>query len=174
MESVTFRSTPHSYGASKNPDLSRIAAMLHQCINLKVITSLCIFFRAHDLPQELDITYIAPRASAGAGAGSTSRTRPLTDECLTYGRWAKLTTLTLANLRCGSHMPTADFLAAHPTLEVLHLDVTAPLAPGLVLPPDSLPVLRDIKASRDVVNAILGCASATRRPPSSLKRCGRE
>lgn len=44
MESVTFRSTPHSYGASKNPELGRIAAMLNQCVNLKVITSPSSFF----------------------------------------------------------------------------------------------------------------------------------
>ena len=68
----------------------------------------------HNLLQEFDVTYIAPRALAATGVGSTSRTRPLTDEFLTYSRWAKLTTLTLTNLRGGSHAPTADFLAAHP------------------------------------------------------------
>lgn len=119
--------------------------------------------------QELDVTYIAPRASVGTGTGSASRTRPLTDEFLTYGRWGKLTTLTLTNLRGGSHTPTADFLAAHSTLEVLNLDITAPSAAGLVLPPGSLPLLREIKASRDVLNAVLGCPSAMRRPLEAVR-----
>ena len=36
MNTVIFRSTPHSYGAAKHPELGRISTMLHQCLNLKV------------------------------------------------------------------------------------------------------------------------------------------
>ncbi|KAF8951006.1 hypothetical protein BDZ97DRAFT_1933046 [Flammula alnicola] len=60
MESVAFRSTPHSYGSAKHPELARISAMLHlECVNLKY----------------LEVTYIAPRSLGGPRAqGTSSRT----------------------------------------------------------------------------------------------------
>ncbi|KAF9486125.1 hypothetical protein BDN70DRAFT_870223 [Pholiota conissans] len=149
MESVTFRSTPHVYGSSKNPELGRIAAMLHQCVNLKA----------------LEIIYITPRTAAAATAlpgGISARTRPLSDEFLTYGRWAHLTSLTLSNLRCGSYAIVAAFLKAHPALEVLNVDLSVHGAGtanggGLVLEPGSMPRLREVRASKEVINAIFAC-----------------
>lgn len=53
-------------------------------------------------------------------------------------------------------------------LEVLHLDVVIQTAGNgaspLQLPPGSLPYLREIKASRDVINAILECPPGELRP----------
>ncbi|KDR76706.1 hypothetical protein GALMADRAFT_453238 [Galerina marginata CBS 339.88] len=155
MESAVFRSTPHSYGAAKQPELKRIAAMLHQCVNLK----------------NLEITYIAPRSLLSSGAGGvnaalgpgSSHTRPVADEFLLYSRWANLTTLTLTNLRCASPIAPSSFLGAHPGLEVLHMDMvvhhahTAGGTGGLYLREGALPRLREVKASKEVINAILEC-----------------
>lgn len=105
------------------------------------------------------------------------RARPLADDFLanslvdTLPRFALLTHLTLTNLRCISPAAPSAFLAAHTMLEVLHLDVVIQsggngngIANGngngsspLKLPAGSLPHLREIKASRDVINAILQC-----------------
>ncbi|KAF8958861.1 hypothetical protein BDZ97DRAFT_1906380 [Flammula alnicola] len=157
MESVAFRSTPHSYGSAKHPELARISAMLHQCVNLK----------------NLEVTYIAPRSLGSPSAqGTSSRTRPLADEFFMYGRWSNLTTLTLTNLRCGTFASPSSFLSAHPALEVLHMDVSihAPTASGhLYLADGALPRLREIKASKDIINAILECPSDARRPLESVK-----
>ncbi|KAF8806488.1 hypothetical protein BYT27DRAFT_7191043 [Phlegmacium glaucopus] len=150
MKSVTFRSTSHSYGAAKQPELSHISGMLHRCINLK----------------DLEITYISPRLSTSIGhQGTPFRARPLADEFLMYSRWANLTSLILTNLRCASSLAPSAFLSAHSILEVLHMDISINLGGGagatptspLQLSPGSLPHLREIKASREIINAILEC-----------------
>ena len=91
-----------------------------------------------------------------------------------YGRWENLTTLYLSNLRCVSPEAPSSFLSAHPSLEVLHMDVNIHAGAGpaaLVLTDGSLPRLREVKASRDVVNAILVCPSPSgeRRPLEAIK-----
>jgi len=121
--------------------------------------------------QHLEVIYIAPRSHVGTTA---SRTRPLADEFLMYGRWENLTTLYLSNLRCVSPEAPSSFLSAHPSLEVLHMDVNIHAAIGpaaLVLTDGALPRLREVKASRDVINAILVCPSpsAERRPLEVIK-----
>jgi len=66
----------------------------------------------------------------------------------------------------------ATFLAAHPLLEVLHLDINIHgggfTNPGC-LPAGSVPRLREIKASKEVINAILECPCDTRRPLEVIK-----
>jgi len=92
-----------------------------------------------------------------------------------YGRWENLTTLYLSNLRCVSPEAPSSFLSAHPSLEVLHMDVNihaaGPGAAHLVLADGALPRLRELKASRDVVNAILmcPCPSGEKRPLEVIK-----
>ncbi|KAH9477303.1 hypothetical protein JR316_0009507 [Psilocybe cubensis] len=160
MESVVFRSTPHSYGASKLPELTRISTMLYQCSNLK----------------NIEIGYITPRSASGSTqahaliANNTTapqRARPLADDFLVNSvidrqpKFAHLTHMTLTNLRCTSPVAPSAFLAAHTMLEVLHLDLVIQTSGNgtnpLQLPPGSLPHLREIKASRDVINSILQC-----------------
>ncbi|CAA7257438.1 unnamed protein product [Cyclocybe aegerita] len=149
MTKVVFRSTSHSYGTAKQPDLGHISAMLHQCANLR----------------DLEITYVTPRAG---GANGSSRARPLADEFLLYSRWASLTTLTLANLRCATSAAPAAFLAGHPNLEVLNIDMG--MHSNIIhLSDGSLPRLREVKASKDIINAILECPCETARPLESLK-----
>jgi len=89
-----------------------------------------------------------------------------------YSRWSNLTSLTLTNLRCASPATSAAFLAAHPCLEVLHFDIIIHNGgfanPGCI-PDGSLPRLREIKASKEVINAVLECPSDTRRPLEVIK-----
>lgn len=118
----------------------------------------------HMLQQNLEITYVSPRSpsSAGATAGpapafplTAQRPRPLTDDLFLYTRLPHLTHLTLSNLRCTSAEAASSFLGAHKALEVLHFEVT--LHGALILPTGSLPVLREVKASKELINAILEC-----------------
>ncbi|KAF8156578.1 hypothetical protein B0H34DRAFT_467042 [Crassisporium funariophilum] len=159
MTSITFRSTPHSYGAAKQPELTRISSMLHRCLNIK----------------DLEITYIAPRSSSLPGHQvAASRTRPRADEFLMYSRWKNLTTLTLTNLRCTSSLAPSAFLSAHTALEVLHMDMNintnnAVFSTPLQLPVGALPRLREIKATREIINTILECPCEPRRPLESVK-----
>ena len=138
------------------------------------------------ISQDLEITYINPRSSASTGhQGASFRTRPLADEFLMYGRWANLTSLILTNLRCAASLAPSAFLSAHPTLEVLHVDISINLGAGvgtgtlsspLQLSPGSLPRLREVKASREIINSILECplpdfssSSPLARPLESVK-----
>ena len=169
MRSVTFRSTPHSYGAAKQPDLTNISGMLQQCTNLKVSLNCYPFtFDCNITSQDLEITYINPRSLALTGHQGTSfRARPLADEFFLYSRWANLTSLILTNLRCASSLAPSAFLSAHPTLEVLHVDIsTSPLQ----LSPGSLPRLREVKASREIINTILECPLLDSSSSSPLAR----
>ncbi|KAG6860549.1 hypothetical protein C0995_009943 [Termitomyces sp. Mi166 len=71
--------------------------------------------------------------------------------------------------------PLSTFLFAHPNLEVLHLDICSILttglssAPGLVLPPNSLPRLRELHSNKEVATAILSCPCDQPRPLETLK-----
>lgn len=158
MNAVTLRSTLHSYGATKHPALHRISGMLNHCPNLK----------------SLDITYIQPRVTSG----SLPSLRPPMDEFLLYSRWPQLTSLVLTNLRCSATTgfeSAATFLFAHLNLEVLHLDVggssagTPTGSTRLVLPPNSLPRLKELKASKEIANSILECPCERQRPLEILK-----
>ncbi|TFK70672.1 hypothetical protein BDN72DRAFT_838619 [Pluteus cervinus] len=200
LESISFRTAPHSYGSSRTPVLNRISNLVSHCPGIK----------------SLDISYTPPRNST-----NTLSTRPLADEFLLCNRWSSsLTSLTLTNLRCqtssiqGGGMNVgmeslAGFLAGHPCLEILNLDIMvsppppaatptpalaavvaglgpanpppaqAPApptadhhdAPLLVLPPNSLPYLRELRTSRDMATAILSCPSDTgsERPLEALR-----
>ncbi|KAJ3492777.1 hypothetical protein NLJ89_g11166 [Agrocybe chaxingu] len=118
MTKVAFRSTSHSYGTAKQPDLGHISTMLHQCANLRSL--------------------------------------------------GKLDTLALTNLRCATSAAPAAFLAGHPNLEVLSIDMG--MHSNIIhLPVGSLPRLREVKASKDIINAILECPCETIRPLESLK-----
>ncbi|TDL22004.1 hypothetical protein BD410DRAFT_789087 [Rickenella mellea] len=135
LRSVAFRSTKHSYGQSKFPDLKRVTNMLHHCPNLEV----------------LNIGYETRRPAA----------IPRVDDFILYGRWPSLRVLTLVNLSCSIDLFSAtasSFLLAHLNLEVLHLDIgrTGPLA-SLTLPPNALPRLRELKSSKEVANTIMSC-----------------
>ena len=136
-------------------------------------------FDSNIISQNLEITYISPRSTGHQG--NSFRTRPLADEFLLYSRWANLTSLVLTNLRCASSLAPSAFLFAHPTLEVLHVDISINLGAGagtspLQLSPGSLPRLREVKASREIINAILECplpdsfsSSPLARPLESVK-----
>ncbi len=129
--------------------------MLNHCPNLEVY-----FFPNPTLPfidviQDLNISYARPRPPFAAHIPA--------DELFLYGRWPRLTTLTLTNLRGASDTASA-FLSAHPSLEVLNLDIS-PIA----LYPNSLPRLRELTAHKDVTAAILSCPSEEPRPLETIK-----
>lgn len=67
----------------------------------------------------------------------------------------------------------ATFLSSHVNLETLNLDVTAGggnnSISNLVLPPNSLPRLRELKSNKEVVNAIMGCEVDNPRPLEVIK-----
>jgi hypothetical protein len=103
---------------------------------------------------------------------------PLADDFLLCGRWPQLRSLTLSNIWCSPHSGldiTATFLSSHTNLQILHVDISA--TPGadanqLILPPDSLPHLRELKSNRDFANAILQCPCSLnggRRPLEVIK-----
>ncbi|KAF9456429.1 hypothetical protein BDZ94DRAFT_1177743 [Collybia nuda] len=157
MRMIALRSTPHIYGSTKHPNLNRISSILNHCPNLK----------------SLDIAYNPPRTGANGSAS-----RPPADELLLYSRWPQLTSLTLTNLRCSSTTgfdSASAFLSAHVNLEVLHLDVGIHAnlggtgTPTLTLPPNSLPRLRELQASKEVANAVLECPCDSLRPLETLK-----
>ncbi|OBZ77674.1 hypothetical protein A0H81_02726 [Grifola frondosa] len=156
LKTVGLHSTKHTYGATRNPDLSRISAMLSNCPNLEV----------------LDIGYTA-RQMAGYF-------NPVADDFLLCGRWPNLRSLTLTNLWCTPHAgfdASAAFLYAHANLEVLHLDIAFGTADAgrahmpFVFPPNCLPRLREVKASKELVGAILQspCDAPGGRPLEIIK-----
>lgn len=81
------------------------------------------------------------------------------DDLFLFGRWPRLTSLTLNNLRVLAATTgwedAASFLLAHGNIEVLNLDVTFRSHGKVVLLPNTLPKLRELKAHREVVCAIL-------------------
>ncbi|KAK0218589.1 hypothetical protein EDD85DRAFT_893785 [Armillaria nabsnona] len=139
VKTASFQSTKHIYGSCQNPELGRIKDMLNHCPNL----------------EDLNISYARPRPPFAAYIPA--------DELFLYGRWPSLTTLTLTNLR-GANDTASAFLSAHPSLEVLNLDIS-PIA----LYPNSLPRLRELTAHKDVTAAILSCPSEGPRPLETIK-----
>ena len=118
--------------------------------------------------QSLNITYMPPRVIQGYAY-------PVADNLLMSSHWSHLTKLVLTDLRLspGAGLDAAvTFLSDHPTVEILHLDVTCGIRGGwgrVVLPPNTLPCLREIKASKEVVNAILECPCDVPRPLETIK-----
>ncbi|KAF5309721.1 hypothetical protein D9611_014933 [Ephemerocybe angulata] len=146
LTSAIFCSTRHTYGASKTPELSRISSILEKCPKLKNLT----------------ISFNRQRSSQ-------SSVLPLVDDVFNDGRWLCLTSLTLIGVRCTSSPALSQFLSEHPLLESLHLELTGIRAESLDMRPDSLPRLREIRASKEFVTAILDCQSAVPRPVEVLK-----
>ncbi|KAF8877831.1 hypothetical protein CPB84DRAFT_1852537 [Gymnopilus junonius] len=141
MQTVVFRSTPHAHGAAKQPELGGLVGYCTNASISKFVMSL-----------NLEITYIPPRTPPSAGGAAAAAA----DDFFSYARLSHLTHLTLNNLRCTSSEAVASFLGAHEALEVLHFDVTVHTG-GLVLPRGSLLRLKEVKAAKEVVNAILEC-----------------
>ncbi|TFK33073.1 hypothetical protein BDQ12DRAFT_716060 [Crucibulum laeve] len=150
ISSMVLKSTQHAYGASQNPELSRIAEMLAHCPNI----------------THLDIAYTHPRHQG-------LYNRPLADEFLLYSRWPNLISVSLTNLRCtpASIQDTLpSFLHAHQNIEVLALDIVPPFAlNNLALLAGSLPRPRELQGSRDIDNVVLGCPTQSQRPLELLR-----
>ncbi|KAF9490984.1 hypothetical protein BDN71DRAFT_1453680 [Pleurotus eryngii] len=151
VRSVALRSTRHPYGAAKHPNLARVQGMLHQCPNL----------------ETLEIAYIPPKISM--------HTVPQLDELMLLGRWPRLTHLYLTDLRCSTLglSALASFLSLHRALQVLHLDIAGPTAnslPCISLPPNTLPLLTEIKSNkRALLNALLVCPADAPRPLCTVR-----
>ncbi|TFY62090.1 hypothetical protein EVJ58_g4085 [Rhodofomes roseus] len=137
LKTISLQSTKYAYGASKNPEMTRISRMLTNC---PVLESLSIAYQ--------------PRRAPGFYL-------PAADDLLLCARWSTLRTLVLSNLRCSALAgpdAVASFLAAHVQLEVLHLDLSFGQArTSICLPDETLPKLKELKASREMANAILAC-----------------
>ncbi|KIY44226.1 hypothetical protein FISHEDRAFT_21472, partial [Fistulina hepatica ATCC 64428] len=148
VKNIALRSTKHAYGASKNPSISRIRGILDQCPNIEV----------------LDVQYERPRVMGNVQV-------PASEELLLYGRWSRLTALTLTNLRCATAGLEAisSFLYAHAGLQVLHLDITHAGFQQLTLLPNTLPHLRELQAHRNFVSMLLECPCDIPRPLEVLK-----
>ncbi|KZT07912.1 uncharacterized protein LAESUDRAFT_811762 [Laetiporus sulphureus 93-53] len=160
LKIVNLQSTKYTYGATKNPNMSRISGMLANCAAI----------------ESLNVTYTTRRAPGFSN--------PVTDDFLLCGRWPRLKSLVLTNLRCSSQAALdtmSTFLFAHLDLEVLHLDValgsgqaggTAGNRQSLSLLPNCLPRLRELKASKEVMSAVLKCPCAVSeggRPLETIK-----
>ncbi|KAL5521723.1 hypothetical protein ACEPAF_2471 [Sanghuangporus sanghuang] len=145
LSSVAVRSFKKGYGQNKNSDLGRVTEMLHHCPNL----------------QELNIDY---KPQAGFGS-------PRADNFFLCGRWPSLRTLNLTHLSCSldGFDAASAFFAAHPNVEVLHLDIGPRTnLRGLVLAPGSLPRLRELKSSKEFACLIISCPSEN-RPLETIK-----
>ena len=120
--------------------------MLHHCPNL----------------QSLDISYSSTRNGFA---------NPRGDDLFLCGRWSALRSLTLTNLACSLEGlgAVSTFLLAHPYIESLHLDLGRVVAQQLVLLPNTLPRLRELRCSKDIAMAVLNCPSESMRPLESLK-----
>jgi hypothetical protein len=92
---------------------------------------------------------------------------------LLRGRWNNLSSLTLNSLWCSEQGIDllASFLASHANLEVLHLNVTigGNGDHSFLLPPNSLPRLRELKTNKEVANVIMECAVDRPRPLETIK-----
>ncbi|KIY74110.1 hypothetical protein CYLTODRAFT_364451 [Cylindrobasidium torrendii FP15055 ss-10] len=148
LRNASFQSTKHKFGATQNPNLSRVKNILNHCPNL----------------ENLDIAYLRPPASHGSLPA---------DDLFLFGRWKQLTSLTVTNLRClpgGGLDAASTFLFAHPNLEILHLDISGmSSSTRLNLAENTLPRLREIQAPRDVVTDILTAATDAPRPLETIK-----
>ncbi|KAF5351221.1 hypothetical protein D9756_008165 [Leucocoprinus leucothites] len=171
LRSITLRATQFPYGTPKEPSMSRIATVLHQCPNI----------------ENLEIVFRRSKTSTTA--------LPVANEFLTYGRWSHLTSLTLTNLSCFTPTstltsqsvstagtsavpiiqlnPLQTFLSVHSNLEVLKITDISPVASfrrlRAPLPPNTLPKLKELHAGKDIINMILRSNCDTPRPLEVLK-----
>ncbi|KAF8588185.1 hypothetical protein K439DRAFT_1335942 [Ramaria rubella] len=131
LASIAIRSAKNNYRSSKHPSLIRVQGLLiSHCPNL---TTLRIGYD-HRRP-------FIPRA----------------DEFLSLGRWPSLKILSLQNLWCSTHTgfdAAANFLVAHPLIEILHFELGRI---QLDLPQGTLPHLKELMCAREVAVAILTC-----------------
>jgi len=84
------------------------------------------------------------------------------------GRWPRLKTLHLLNIRGTVSTPAhaALFLDAHPTLEVLHMQI----GNALIVPnAGALPALKELRCTKDQAAAILNAPSDEPRPLETLR-----
>ncbi|KAI0674693.1 hypothetical protein C8Q78DRAFT_1067649 [Trametes maxima] len=159
LRKAGFHGTKSTFGASKNPDLAHVSSMLNICPNL----------------DTLSISYV-PRRGPGFF-------NPVADDFLLCGRWSRLRSLTLTSLWCTPNAgldAMSAFLLAHANLEVLHLDIAfgtgghtgnSGALTAFKFPPNCLPRLKELKASRDFATALIGSPvdSAEGRPLEVLK-----
>jgi len=146
MRSVSLHSANHAFGVTKNRSLNRVSNMLvNRCPNL----------------ENLDV---GCEPIKGA-------TKPQIDDFFLEGRWPSLRSLSLRSMWCSTNgiNAAASFLADHANLEVLHLDIGRSLNNSLVLLPNSLPRLRELKSSKEVATAILSCPADVIRPVETIK-----
>ncbi|ESK97444.1 hypothetical protein Moror_17623 [Moniliophthora roreri MCA 2997] len=135
LRAVSLRTTRHTYGLSKTPSLTRAKGLLHSCPKL----------------EALEINYTTARSHLNS--------LPAQDLLLT-GRWPQLRSLSLTNLRCTpltGFDATSTFILAHLDLEILHLDIIPRNPRDVIFPPDALPKLKEIKACKEIVGALLEC-----------------
>lgn len=141
-----MRSIKKGYGQNKDASLTRVTEMLHHCPNL----------------QSLDISYSSSRNVFA---------HPRADDLFLCGRWANLRTLTLTNLACSAEGfgAVSAFLLVHANIEFLHLDLGRFGAQQLILPPNTLPRLRELRCNKELAIAVLTCPTETTRPLETLK-----
>lgn len=100
---------------------------------------------------------------------------PKADDLFMYSRWPQLRSLSLTNIRCSSTHgldAAAAFLCAHLNIEVLHLEIgECGGRPQLVLPNNSLPKLRELRANNSITTSIMLCPTTQTgpRPLETLK-----
>jgi hypothetical protein len=103
--------------------------------------------------------------------------KPRADDFISAGRWSKLRSLTLRSFWCSNQGGVAaigSFLADHPNLEILTLDLGRLPGAHLVLLPNTLPKLRELTGSRELATAIMvsRCDEPVRRPIEVIKGVG--
>lgn len=146
LQTVVLHSTRHAYGSTKTPTFEVVRQMLNNCPNL----------------SSIDLSYQQPQVQL-----------PI-DDFFQFGRWPRLTSLTLSNnLRSPGWEFIANFLALHPGIQVLTLDlqIGGPrIHSDYLLPVNILPMLRELKAQREFVCSVLASpTSEGLRPIETLK-----
>ncbi|KAH6913729.1 hypothetical protein BKA70DRAFT_1259312, partial [Coprinopsis sp. MPI-PUGE-AT-0042] len=138
VKAVSFGSTKNSYGASKAPDLSQIVQMLKGSPNI----------------ESLSINYVRPPRSQNGSPTSAVKLGPLLLAISNGTRWNHLSSLNLSGM---TSVTPADFtllLGYHPSIERLYIPDLRSLG-RLELPPNSLPRLREVEATTEMLNFIL-------------------
>ncbi|KAH8826027.1 hypothetical protein DL96DRAFT_1610650 [Flagelloscypha sp. PMI_526] len=103
--------------------------------------------------EALNINYLAPRSQTA---------RPSANELLLFGRWP-------ATLPPGGYAALSSFLIAHSNIQTLHLDFRSMGIGPPLLGPNTLPHLRELKASRDLATVILSSPCDVVRPLETIK-----
>ncbi|KAG2002208.1 hypothetical protein CC2G_004419 [Coprinopsis cinerea AmutBmut pab1-1] len=156
LKAATFTSARHTYGAGKLPILSRIAGVLERCPNLESLT----------------IDYTRPAGPTPSGF----LFHPKIDHLFNVGdgmHWNHLTKLRLGGIWSTNQTAISQFLSSHPTIEVLNLIDLRGLT-RIDLPINSLPRLREVEASREVINCILDSPCFASSTDSCLDGFGEE